>query len=65
MGKRFFDFLVSLTGIIIFSPLIAWIVVRIRRESPGPIIYRGLRLGMDGKLFVIYKFRTMYEISES
>ncbi|RXL98629.1 sugar transferase, partial [Citrobacter sp. AAK_AS5] len=38
---------------------------RIRKESPGPVFYRGVRVGKDGKPFHILKFRTMYETPEA
>ncbi|MBM4465778.1 MAG: sugar transferase [Chloroflexi bacterium] len=59
MMKRAFDFVVSL--LIIFIALPLWLIaaIAIRLDSPGPVFYRGQRVGKDGKLFAIYKFRTM------
>jgi lipopolysaccharide/colanic/teichoic acid biosynthesis glycosyltransferase len=57
--KRFFDIIVSLVGLIITSPLLAAIAIAIKRDSPGPVFYRGERIGKLGKPFRIYKFRTM------
>ena len=41
------------------GPLLLWIAWRIRREDGGPVFYRGARVGLHGKPFRIYKFRTM------
>jgi len=57
--KRFFDIIVSLVGLIITSPLLAAIAIAIKRDSPGPVFYRGERIGRAGRPFRIYKFRTM------
>ncbi len=56
--KRFFDILLSGVGILILSPLFLalWIAVR---SDGGPAIYKQTRVGKDGKLFSIYKFRSM------
>jgi lipopolysaccharide/colanic/teichoic acid biosynthesis glycosyltransferase len=59
MLKRVFDVLVSSTVIFIALPLWAIIAIAIKLDSPGPVFYRGVRVGKDGKLFTIYKFRTM------
>lgn len=63
--KRLFDLLISGLGIILLSPVFLWIVLRIKRDSPGPVFYRGPRSGLSGKPFYILKFRTMYERPES
>lgn len=59
MFKGIFDFVLTLVGTICISPILLVIAIGIRRDSPGPIIYDGLRLGKDGKPFKCYKFRTM------
>jgi lipopolysaccharide/colanic/teichoic acid biosynthesis glycosyltransferase len=64
-AKRSLDVVLSSLGIFIFSPFLFWIAWRIRRDSPGPVFYRGLRQGRNGKPFYILKFRTMYETTES
>ena len=64
-AKRAFDMVVSLTGLIVLAPLMGLIAIAIRRESPGPIIYRGERLQRGGSVFHILKFRTMYEVAAS
>jgi len=63
--KRTFDILVSAIVLFLILPLLGLIALAIRRESPGPAIYRGSRMGRWGKPFNILKFRTMYENPES
>jgi len=57
--KRFFDLFFSILGVIILSPLMLGISIAIKFDSEGPVIYKQDRLGKDGKIFKIYKFRTM------
>jgi lipopolysaccharide/colanic/teichoic acid biosynthesis glycosyltransferase len=63
--KRCFDILVSSLVLIFISPIYGLIALAIRRDSPGPVLYRGARFGKGGKTFDILKFRTMYETPES
>lgn len=58
-AKRVFDFLCSFIGLLLLSPLLAYITWRITKEDNGPVFYRGVRVGLHGKSFRIYKFRTM------
>jgi lipopolysaccharide/colanic/teichoic acid biosynthesis glycosyltransferase len=60
MLKRLFDIVVSLIGLTLLSPLFTFIIIRLKLDSPGPIFYKGKRVGRYGKPFMIYKFRTMY-----
>lgn len=62
--KRGFDLVLSLAMIPVFAPLALLIMVLIRLDSPGSPIFVQQRLGRDGKLFRLYKFRTMYENSD-
>ena len=57
--KRALDILVSLAGLIVLSPLLCVIALLVKLDSPGPVFYRGLRVGLHGRLFRIFKFRTM------
>jgi lipopolysaccharide/colanic/teichoic acid biosynthesis glycosyltransferase len=59
VAKRLFDILFSLMGLVVLSPLFAVIALLIKRDSDGPVFYRGVRIGKGGKLFKMYKFRTM------
>lgn len=57
--KRVFDFAAAIVGIILLSPLFLVTAILIKLTSKGPIIYTQTRVGKDGQLFKIYKFRTM------
>lgn len=57
--KRPFDVLVASLALLVASPLLAGIAAAIRLDSPGPVIYRATRSGRGGKLFTMFKFRTM------
>ena len=59
MSKRLFDLFFSLIGVIILSPLLLVLAILIKISSPGPVFYRGIRAGKNGKNFKIFKFRTM------
>jgi len=63
--KRAFDFCVSLLGLLLLAPLFALLATLIRRESSGPVFYRGLRAGKGGRHFRMLKFRSMYECPQS
>lgn len=55
----------SLIGLLFLSPVFVIIALAIKRDSPGPVFYRGRRAGRGGREFHILKFRTMYERPES
>lgn len=57
--KRLLDIALSLLLLVLLSPLFAIIALIVRMDSDGPTIFRQLRSGQGGRLFVIYKFRTM------
>jgi lipopolysaccharide/colanic/teichoic acid biosynthesis glycosyltransferase len=63
--KRSVDILIASLGLVFLAPLFALIALAIRRDTPGPVFYRGRRVGKNGKEFLILKFRTMYERPES
>lgn len=63
--KRVFDIVISFLALIMLAPGFLVIAILIKREGPGPVLYRGPRVGRNGKLFGILKFRTMYERLES
>jgi hypothetical protein len=58
--KRATDAVVGTTLLLVLSPLLAYIALRIRLSSPGPVIFRQRRLGMNQRPFEILKFRTMH-----
>lgn len=64
MLKRLFDLLFSTLGIIILSPLLFIIAIMIKSTSPGPVFYRGVRVGKNFKDFKIFKFRSMVANAE-
>ena len=64
MTKRIFDFAMSLFGIIILSPVFAIVGLCIKVDSIGPVFYRQKRVGLEGKVFWIYKFRSMVQNSD-
>lgn len=57
--KRCFDLLFAVLFLIIFSPIYLLTIIIIKIVSPGPAIYKAMRVGKDGKLFKCYKFRSM------
>jgi exopolysaccharide biosynthesis polyprenyl glycosylphosphotransferase len=57
--KRLFDIVAAGLGLVVLSPVLLVITLLVRRSSPGPVLYKQTRLGLDGKEFKIYKFRTM------
>ncbi len=57
--KRFLDLSVSILALLILSPIIFYVYVRTKLSSPGPAIYKQERIGLNGKPFNIYKFRSM------
>ena len=58
--KRPFDAIASLLLILLFSPLLITLALLVRTSSPGPIFFRQKRVGRGGRLFDLYKFRSMY-----
>ena len=62
--KRFFDFILSLLGLILTSIPMLIIALLIYMDSRGTVLYRQERLGKDGKPFTMYKFRTMFPDAE-
>jgi len=56
--KRILDIVVSTLALLIFAPLIAVIVAAIKFDSPGPVVDRQVRVGLDGRRFIILRFRT-------
>lgn len=58
-GKRFFDIVFSVGGLVLLAPFSLIVMILIKLDSPGPIFFRARRIGKDEKDFTIYKFRTM------
>ena len=59
MIKRLFDFLVSLIGLILLSLVLVVIAISIKLGSKGPVLFSQKRVGKDGKVFILVKFRSM------
>jgi lipopolysaccharide/colanic/teichoic acid biosynthesis glycosyltransferase len=59
--KKTFDILISIILLILLSPLLLFISILIKLDSKGSVLFIQERLGKDGKVFKIYKFRTMCE----
>lgn len=57
--KREIDFLLSLVGIIVLSPILLILCIAIKIDSKGPVIFKQKRVGKNKTHFYIYKFRTM------
>ena len=62
--KRFLDIVISSLCLIILSPVFVFVAVGVKLSSKGPIFYSHQRIGLHGKPFVIYKFRSMYVDAE-
>jgi len=59
MAKRAIDVTVSVAALVLGFPLLFFIALMIKIDSPGPVIFRQIRLGKDGNKFPMFKFRTM------
>jgi sugar transferase (PEP-CTERM system associated) len=59
LAKRSLDLVVAALGLIVLSPIMAIVALAIRITSPGPAVYQQQRVGKDGRLFTIHKFRSM------
>lgn len=59
LQKRAFDLVVSLAALLLFAPLMLLVAMLIRLESPGPVLFRQVRVGEGNRQFEIFKFRSM------
>ena len=57
--------MVSIVALLILSPLLLFVAIKVRLSSPGPIFYLQERIGLNGVPFNIIKFRSMYTDAES
>jgi len=62
--KRAIDFTIALVGLIVLLPLMLLVALAIKLDSPGPVLFRQIRVGKGGRHFVLYKFRSMCEGAE-
>ena len=65
LAKRAMDLFGSALGLLLLWPLFLAVAIIIKRDSPGPVFFRGPRMGRGGRVFQILKFRTMNECAES
>jgi exopolysaccharide biosynthesis polyprenyl glycosylphosphotransferase len=63
-AKRSFDLTASLVALLVIAPLAAAVAVAVKLDSSGPVLFRQKRVGRDGKIFEIQKFRTMIQGAE-
>jgi lipopolysaccharide/colanic/teichoic acid biosynthesis glycosyltransferase len=65
LAKRMLDLVVALFALLLTLPFYPVIALAIRLESKGPALYRQVRVGQDGRMFVFFKFRSMYQSEQS
>lgn len=63
--KRIFDLIASFAGLVLFSPVFLIISLLVKLNDKGPVFFKQNRVGKDGKLFILYKFRSMLIIESS
>lgn len=63
--QNFYSFVIGLVGLIVLSPLMLIAAIAVRLSSPGPILYRQRRVGLNGHVFTLAKFRSMYVDAEA
>lgn len=59
LAKRIFDIIVASLLVVILSPILLFLSILIKIDSPGPVMFRQVRVTTYGKPFRIFKFRTM------
>ena len=64
VAKRSLDLAASLLGLLLASPILALVAVAVKLESRGPVLFRQERLGLGGRPFTLYKFRSMFSSAE-
>jgi putative colanic acid biosynthesis UDP-glucose lipid carrier transferase len=63
-AKRVLDLVIASLALIFMMPAMIGVAVLIRLDSPGPVLFRQRRIGLNGQLFQIYKFRTMTALDD-
>lgn len=63
-AKRAMDIVMSLIGIVLTAPIMLMVAALVRITSPGPVIYQQQRVGKNGRVFTLYKFRSMRNDAE-
>lgn len=62
--QNFYSFLIGVAGLVASSPLMLITAILVKISSQGPVLYRQRRVGKTGKIFTVYKFRSMYVDAE-
>ena len=65
IARRIVSTLTALTGLLLFLPFLPFVLLMVRLSSPGPIFFRQTRVGLGGRNFTVYKFRTMRQDAEA
>ncbi|HEY5489003.1 MAG TPA: exopolysaccharide biosynthesis polyprenyl glycosylphosphotransferase, partial [Candidatus Limnocylindrales bacterium] len=65
LAKRLYDIVVASAGLVVLSPLLLGVALYLRRTEGGPVIFRQVRIGLNGRPFQLLKFRTMVRGAES
>jgi sugar transferase (PEP-CTERM system associated) len=63
-AKRAMDIMMSLIGIVLTAPIMLMVAALVRMTSPGPVVYQQQRVGKNGRVFTLYKFRSMRNDAE-
>jgi lipopolysaccharide/colanic/teichoic acid biosynthesis glycosyltransferase len=64
VAKRSLDLVASVLGLLLISPILVFVAVAVKIESHGPVLFRQERLGLGGRPFTLYKFRSMFSTAE-
>lgn len=59
VSKRILDLSLALPALLVLAPLLAIVAVAIKRDNPGPALFKQKRYGLGGRIFDVYKFRSM------
>jgi exopolysaccharide biosynthesis polyprenyl glycosylphosphotransferase len=65
VAKRMFDIVLSVIALVITAPITLLATLAIKKSSPGPVIFAQERVGRDGEVFRVFKFRTMVQDAEA
>lgn len=63
-SRRAIDFLVACLALTVFFPLMCLVAIAVRLSSPGPVLFQQERMGRNGAVFTLYKFRSMYQAAD-